>query len=316
MSEEAVSLFPIKDEIRKLSSNNFKRLNSVTAENFITTYLDSLKGFYREENFELNEFLADFRVMKEHRNYFMAFINLVAESDKIKLGEFIAKIFEQIYNTLSDLHFFAPQANCCRNASFDIFKLHIWELFLCSVTYLLHNELFHELSEVLVHTYFLRRYVLSDERQESTYGAFYFNPCALDNQLKRLHDFKQLLTPIGHLLCVEREYRPIYTGKAIANTDLFLFQIQDGLELGIADSPSWYPMCYIYATTDYSMWQKLKSRKFCERMFKLFDVESIEDLKQKISRCRSKPTFIYDNVIIPAPTIHNFITIQDIGTLP
>ncbi len=159
--EENASLLTLKDAIRKLEAHDFRRVNKNTAD----------------------KFLDDFRAIKENRNCFLKFIKILAESNKLALGEFLAGAFEHIYNTLCDINFFAPQACSCYDANFNIFKLHIWELFLCSMTYLLHHE-----------------------------------------------------------------------------------------------------------------------RKFCEKLFCLFDVQSIDSLKQKISKCRNKPAIGYDNVTIPAST--------------
>ena len=313
--EENASLLPLKEAIRKLEAHDFRRVNKNTADDFINTYLDSLKGFYREDKFMPDSFLDDFRALKENMNYLLKFIKVLAESNKIALGDFLAGAFEHIHNTLCNLHFFAPQAASYYDASFDIFKLHVWELFLFSMTYLLHHEMFSDIHDLLVRTYFLRKSPLSEEKLPSSYGAFWFRTYELDASIKNyVPDLSQEPTPIGHIVCTERESMPVYSKRAIADTDLFLFQILNGLELGSSDSPSWYPTCYLYSDIYHSMWQKLISRKFCEKLFCLFDVQSIDSLKQKISMCGNKTARIYDNVINPAPTIRQFIKVQDIGT--
>ena len=105
----------------------------------------------------------------------MHFLKLLAESKKIALEEFLAGAFEHIYSTLCALHFFSLQASSCYNTNFYIFKLHVLELFACSMTYLLHHEMFSDINNALVHTYFLRRHPLSEETISSSYGAFWFN---------------------------------------------------------------------------------------------------------------------------------------------
>ncbi|MBQ3456576.1 MAG: toll/interleukin-1 receptor domain-containing protein [Synergistaceae bacterium] len=313
--EENTSLLPLKEAIRKLKANDFRRVNKNTANDFVNLYLDSLKGFYRKDKFMLDTFLDDFRAMKENRNYFLKFIKLLAESNKIALGDFLAEAFERIYNTLCHLHFFTPQAGSCYDTSFYIFKLHVWELFLFSMTYLLHHDMLSDIHDLLVRTYFLRMSPLSGETLPSSYGAFWFSTRELDASIKKyVPDLSQQLTPIGHIVCIERESLPVYSKSAIADTDLFLFQILDGLELGSTNSSSWYPTCYIYSDIYHSMWEKLISKKFCEKIFCLFDVQSIESLKQKISKCNNKPAIVYGNAINPAPTIRQFIKLQDIGT--
>ena len=115
----------MREAIRKLEANDFKHVNKNTADDFINLYLDSLKVFYRKDNFTSDKFLEDFRATNENRSYFLKFLKLLAESNKISFGKFLADTFKHIYNTLCDLHFFEPKANGCSDYSFDIFKLHV-----------------------------------------------------------------------------------------------------------------------------------------------------------------------------------------------
>lgn len=88
--EEPPSLLPIKEAIRKLRVNDFSRVNKNTADDFVNLYLDPIKGFYRKDDFMADKFLDDFRAMKENRSYFLECLKLLAESNKIALGEFLA----------------------------------------------------------------------------------------------------------------------------------------------------------------------------------------------------------------------------------
>lgn len=91
---------------------------------------------------------------------------------------------------------------------------------------MLKHEMFTDIHDVLVHTYFLRRNILSDKTQESSYGVFYNYD--LDELLKQsISALKQQITPIGHLLYGKR-----------SSPNIYLFQIYDDLELGIKNSPS------------------------------------------------------------------------------
>lgn len=90
--EENTLLLPLKDAIRKLEAHDFRRVNKNNADDFVNTYLDSLKGFYREDKFMPDKFLDDFRALKENRNYFLKFIKLLAESNKIALGDFLLSV--------------------------------------------------------------------------------------------------------------------------------------------------------------------------------------------------------------------------------
>ena len=66
----------------------------------------------------------------------------------------MADTFEKMYNTLYNVQTFVPNAFSVNPDLFDIFRVHIWELFVCTVTYMLHAELYSDINKLLVHTYF------------------------------------------------------------------------------------------------------------------------------------------------------------------
>ncbi len=91
-----------------------------------------------------------------------------------------------------------------------------------------------------------------------------------------------LYTLQGDILCREREQYPIYSGKALAEADLFLYQVCNAYTLPEDKTQNgyvyWFPTCYVYAgLSPLPEWVKLKSRSYCEKkMFKLFGVGDID----------------------------------------
>ena len=90
LKEESFSVLPLRDAIRRLSVNNFSNVNEITARDFLNSYLNSLRDFYRKDCYEPNVFLEDFSAIKEHRDYFLKFLTLISESKKLALGAFMA----------------------------------------------------------------------------------------------------------------------------------------------------------------------------------------------------------------------------------
>ena len=62
-------------------------------------------------------------------------------------------------------------------------------------------------------------------------------------------------------------------------------------------------------------WEYLKSRKYCEKLFNLFGVSSVEKLKESISKCTQNHNMRYSNSFMFAPTILDIIKLDDIATL-
>ena len=126
-------------------------------------------------------------------------------------------------------------------------------------------------------------------------------------------------TLMGDVICNQREKLPIYTGEAIAEADLFLYQVCNAYELSENEQSwhkaYWFPTCYVYVKNMPIEWEKMKSRKYCDKMMVLFGVDSLEALKAVISRCTFDSEMKYSGSWDAAPAILDCIKVDDIGTL-
>ena len=115
------------------------------------------------------------------------------------------------------------------------------------------------------------------------------------------------------------EKLPIYTTEAIAEADLFLYQVCNAYDL-VDNEQTWYrtcwfPTCYVYAQNKNLEWERMKSRRYCEKMEVLFGVDCIEKLKEKIEKCVYDSEMRYSGGWGAAPAILSCIKVEDIGTL-
>ena len=59
----------------------------------------------------------------------------------------------------------------------------------------------------------------------------------------------------------------------------------------------------------------MKSRKYCEKMFILFGVSNITELKQVVSKCTFDQDMKYTYSLSAAPSILNYIKLEDMATI-
>ena len=131
-------------------------------------------------------------------------------------------------------------------------------------------------------------------------------------------DLPRKFTLTGHYVCTEREYMPIYSGRAMANADLFLYQVYNGLGLdGLTQWGPWFPTLYVYAEENDSMWKRLSSKRFCEKIMPVFGVKTIDELKERIAKCTYDREYHYSSAWRGAASaILTWIRIDEVATLP
>lgn len=141
--------------------------------------------------------------------------------------------------------------------------------------------------------------------------------CLIKNSTKlKLYSIK------GEYICKNREYPPVYTKSIIANSELFLYHMSKILyvenNVGYDKNKSgWYTDFFLYADKEDSIWNNLKSVKFCKEIFPLLNVNSIDELKDRIK------SFSPDNYEdarfqtgkIPLEPL-DYFEFDEIGTLP
>lgn len=275
-----------------------------------------MKQFY-SENCDGERYIKNFSEMKAYRNVFLDHIAAISENDNF--GSIMADEFETMYNTLYNVDTFNPGASSCTYDEFDLFKLHIWELFVCTTTYMLHFDMYKDIHELLLHTYFLKTSPLGNEFRPYDYTNFRFYSKMIEERVKPQlpEPLSNKYTLTGHYIVSERAYMPIYTPKAMANADLFLYQVYNGLNLEqLMGWGAWFPTLYIYADQNHSIWQKLCSKRFCEKVMPLFGVETVKDLQKAISKCVPERDYRYQGTWHGASSILTWIKLEDMATLP
>lgn len=316
-SEVSSDHYSLKKIIKDIQTNKAGRLKSIFVQSFRDAYIEALKQFYRGSNINVQVYLDDFSKMKNYRDIFLEFVQAI--SDEPHFGASMADILEKLYNSVYNRETFAPDTGNCSYEEFDIFRVHVWELFICTVTYMLHFEMYSDINELLEHTYYLRTSPLGSEQYEVSYRAFRFHSEILESVIKpQLEDkLKSKFTLTGYLVVTEREYKPIFAGKSMANADLFLYQVYNGIKLNKLNTGfMWFPTLYAYSDDNKAFWGRLKSKQFCRKIMPIFGVATVEELKERISNCKYDESYRYTGSWDAAIAILNCVQLNEIATLP
>lgn len=310
------TIYALREFPRKISSSENDRTKKMLIRLFIDKYIDALRSFYKNCCTE-EDYLKSFSEIKIYRDVFLDCINTFSDLDDF--GNIIADEFENLYNSLYNLETFRPAEHSCSNSDFDLFLVHVWELFVCTITYMLHFDMYKDINKLLRHTYFLRSSQLVSETRPCNYTYFRYYSEMLEDRIKpNLPDnLSRKYTLTGHYLVSERAYMPIYTPKSIANADLFLYQVYKGFNIDtLIGNDAWFPTLYVYADMHDSMWKRLCSKAFCEKVMPVFGVTTINDLKEVISKCGGENKFGYTGTYRKASSILDWIDIENIASLP
>lgn len=317
LDEENTNLFPLTDLVRQIrGASALKKAQSCTNQ-FIEKYLETLKSYYIQ-NPSAEQVYNRFVEMKAIRDVFLDFLPALAETD-LSFSEVICGAFEKLYNNLTCDRLFNPKVTSTESHDFEIYLIHLWELFVCVITYLRHYGEYKTIHEIVGNTYFLVRSRADATIKAANYCIFRHHSRAIEDYYKPTTDKANLFTLMGNTVCCEREKLPIYSGVAFAQADLFLYQIRNGLDIVEDDvryrADYWFPTCYVYAAAGPDEWEKLRSRKFCTKMLDLFGADSMQALKEAISKCKSDRDMGYRGSFESAPAILNYIKVDDIGSV-
>ena len=136
-----------------------------------------------------------------------------------------------MYNKLCCIRTFDENANSVCENDIDIYKTLLWELFICIIVYMRHIKDYAAINVLLTYTYFLETSLFGGVIKQANYTAFRHYSSAIEEHYKPTSDMKNKYTLMGDVICNQREKLPIYTSEAIAEADLFLYQVCNAYEL-------------------------------------------------------------------------------------
>ena len=317
LDEEKTNFFPLTDLIRQIRGSNTDNKRKNCISRFQTSYVEILKEYF-EKGAEPERIYEIFLNTKPVRDIFLEFVEVIAETEP-DYAEILAEIFESMYNQLTCIKTFEPNACSASDSDLDVFKNHMWELFICVITFMRHIKDYKAINVMLTYTYFLETSIFGGVIKQNNYTAFRHHSRVIEDCYKPKTEMKNKFTLMGDVICNQREKLPIYTREAIAEADLFLYQVCNAYDLAENEQSwhgtYWFPTFYVYVQSMPIEWGKMKSRRYCEKMMVLFGVDSLNSLKVAVGKCTFDDKMKYSGSWDAAPAILNCINVEDIGTL-
>lgn len=313
LDEEKTDFFPLKDLIRQIRGSNTDNKRKNCISRFKAAYIEALKVYF-EKGIEPERVYEIFLNTKPVRDIFLDFVETIAETEP-DYAEVLADCFEEMYNQLTYITTFESNAGSASANDMDVFRNHLWELFICVTAFMRHMKDYKAINVILTYTYFLKASIFDESTEPNSYFAFRHHSRMIEDYYKPRTEMRTYFTLMGEVICNQREKLPIYTGEAIAEADLFLYQVSKAYDLAKSGRSYWFPTFYVYVKNKSMEWEKMKSRRYCEKMKVLFGVDSLDALKAAVGKCTFNEKMTYFGSCDTAPAILNCINVEDIGTL-
>lgn len=246
---------------------------------------------------------------KTYRDLFIDYLESIIYSG-LPLYETVTSLIEKLYNGLHD----ASGKGSYSDSDFEVYDFLIWELFISTTAICLHYEKYSELYNILTHTYFLRESFFGNSVKAFNYTKFRVYCRTIETICKQNCYNPRLYTLMGDML-IKREKKPILSKESLSNADLVLYQLFPLLNLESEGRAIWYPTTYIYHSEKQNIWQKMKSKQYCEKIKVLFGVSSIEKLKNIVNQSTIDYNMRYSGCFEAPPSILSSIRLEEIATL-
>ena len=314
LENDSVDLSSIRDVIKQV--RGFTGDNKTKAEFLLRkaadNFVEAAKLYVISDDKPIEEeFVAVIDQYKSYRDLFVDYCEALIYSGLPQVNSIIT-IFERLYNELHDY-------NSRKHLSQYIFELAdfmIWELFIDTIATLLHYEKYKEIYDLLINPYFLRKDKYNDDVDAYGYYVFRTHSRVVEEMCKPKSDKPNRFTMSGDMI-ISREKKPILTKESISNADLVLYQLGTILPAPPSGgwSDYWFPTSYVYHQQPQLIWQKLKSKKHCEKIAPLFVANNVEEIKELIKDSKADRDMRYNSSFECARGILNSIKLEEVGTL-
>lgn len=312
LERDAVDLSSIRDLIKQV--RGYTGGNAAKADFLLRKAADEFVSAAKQhqiaENVPFDEgLLVAIDQTKSFRDLFLDYCESLIYSC-LPVANTIAGIFERLYNELHD----ASGRSAYGTSDFELYDYMIWELFITTTALLLHYEKYADIYSLLTHTYFLKRNAFDSSLESHTFLKFRSNFQTIEEICKPKSTEPRRYTMAGDML-IHRERMPILTKETISNADIFLYQMSLVLQIPGKRHGHWFPVTYVYHSEVQPMWQRLKSKVYCNAVLPLFGAKNIDEMKQMINAVDCNPGMCYRLCFEYAPVIKNSIEVNEIGSL-
>lgn len=312
LENEKVDMSRLRDLIKQIKG--YTGGNKTKADFLIRTAIDAcIENLNEFGDFQMSgdDLLRKIDEMKPLRDLYLDLLEVIIYSD-LPITETVTTFFEKVYNETFQLK---PGISAYSETVFEFLNFFIWESFICTVAVLLHYEKFKELHDILYHTYFLRNSCSENyELQPENYSSFRKYMKTIEEICKPKCENPRYYTLTGHIM-IKREKKPIITAQTISNADIVLYQLFKVYDIDPKGWCYWFPTTYIYHKGSQPQWVRLKSKAYCEKLYPLFGVSSINGLKTIISKSTSDGEMRHSGCFECAPVILSEIKLDDIGSM-
>ena len=312
LEQDVIDLSVIRDLIKQV--RGYTGGNAAKAEYLLRKtadeFLSAAKQYQVPENVPFDEgLLTAIDQTKSFRDLFLDYCEGLIYSG-LPVANTLAGIFERLHNELHD----TGGRSSYRTSDFELYEFMIWELFITTTAILLHYEKYADIRSLLTHTYFLKQNAFDISLESHTFLMFGANFSTIEGVCKPKSSEPRRYTMAGDML-IHRERKPMLTKEAISNADIFLYQMSLTLQIEENRRGYWFPTTYVYHSEVQPMWQRLKSKAYCNTMLPLFGAENIDEMKQLINAVDCNPGMCYRLCFEYAPVIKNSIEVNEIGSL-
>jgi len=323
LNEEDISLSAVRDLIKQLKghSGGDSSKADFLVRRAIDEFAQALKsiGFPLDKPLDADLLFKRIDATKPLRDYFIDYVEVLVSKD-LPVGDILPDHFEKLYNGVvnaRDLSQWYPD-------NLEFYYFFIWESFICAISVLLYYEKYEAINRIITRTYFLNSDPKLHTEDASTLVSFFHFFPIIEKVCKPKHGDPHLFTLAGDIV-VRRERKPIITKESLVEADLVLYQVS--YALFETEAWKWFPSLYVYRSgfQPQKIWARLLSKRYCEKLFPLFGVASLEKLKEKVGKC------VYDNIYkhgnvnyghyisgnarYAAPNILTSIKLEEVGSL-
>ncbi len=308
LEDEKTDFLPLSLAVKQIKAvgNSLGKVGRTTLrhEQFFADFSSAFLAIRDSITLNSNVLLDKINELHPLKGHFFDYLDALIEKDELT-DDFLTSFFETFYNNSHTFGMSYPTEQK------EFASFFVWSLFIEVTAILLYYKRYDLIYSMVNHTYFLRDRTILNEKKFSDFYAY----CSIiEEYYKPKSQTPNLFTLSGDIV-IRYTRKPYLTKKSLVDADTILYHLS--VFFFENDFDYWFPKIYVYREHGYriELWQRLKSKKFCQKIFKLFDVDSIDQLKSRVQK--KFPTIHgYSGSFDRPLTFSDCISFDEIGTLP
>ena len=315
LEDENPVFLPTAHKVNQIKNSllNDNKSSLLIIKDYLQTFVESLVIFkldIQKDGIDKNNFIEKVELSIEQlqplKLDFIEFLNVIYKYSDEDYKEIFIEFFENLLQFYEDNEINLKSSNGLHDVIYDNYRFFNYDIFLNFISVMVKLEKFETLNSIYRSTFIITR-KYNNKAEAINFVVFRQYVYTL-NEYKNQNINPKRISVVADLV---KKYSTVVKFEENKSSDILCYYMSLIYHANTGFTKNWYPETSCYGSWSFELFPKIISKRYFEKIKRLFDVDNIESYKILINQLKENDDFQRGNYNVPK--IENGLNIENVG---